>query len=162
MIASLILLLHYAGGLSLESAIACLYLTGVLLFVAEVLIVSMGILSLNGLLALYAGFALQTGQIMFLDHQIGIGVVFAISFVELCIVVIGFYLWKRYKNKVPSAGTDAMIGQKAVVLEWENDNGKISYEGETWKAKSDRPMDLRAQEKVTIDRIEKLTLIVRA
>ena len=162
MIASIILILYFIGALSLNTAIVCLYVSGLLLFVAEVGIMSLGLLTLNGLLALYAGFALQTGNTMFMGVEIGWGLLFGIACVEFVLVFAGIWLWRTHKNISPAAGTDAMIGKKATVVEWSGKAGKISYEGEIWKASSEREIELSPQEFVTIRGIDKLTLIVSA
>ena len=149
MIASIILILYFMNLVSLEVAVACLYTTGVILLIAEFAVVSLGLLSLNALLALYAGFALQTGNTMIMGVEVGWSMVFAIAFLEIALIVIGIWLWRN-----------AMIGKKAAVVEWKGKSGRISYEGEVWKAVSDRDLDLNIGEAVTIKTIEKLTIVV--
>ena len=160
MIASIILILYFMNLISLEVALACLYTSGVILLIAEFAVVSLGLLSLNALLALYAGFALQTGNTMLMGVEVGWSMVFGIAFVEISLIIIGIWLWRNHKRIGISTGTDAMIGKKAAVVEWAGKSGRISYEGEVWKAVSDRDLDLNAGEAVTIKTIEKLTIVV--
>ncbi len=160
MIASLVLVLYFTGLISIETAIACLYISGILLLIAEFGILSLGLLAVNALISLYAGFALQTGHTMFMGVDVGWALVFGIAVAEFIILIGGIYIWRKHAALRIQTGTDAMIGQRAVVVEWTGRAGKISYEGEVWKAASAKELDLRPQETVTIQGIDKLTLMI--
>ncbi len=162
MIASIILVLYFLHLIPLDVAVGCLYISGILLLIAEFSIISLGILSVNAVLAFYAVFALQTNNTMFMGVDVGWGLLFGIAFVEFALLFVGIWLWRKHKSLKILTGTDAMIGQKALVVEWKGKSGKIQYEGEIWKAESVREMDLNPQENVTIQSIDKLTLIVSA
>ncbi len=62
MIASLLVLLYLTGVISASSAIASLYIAGILLIIAELGIVSFGTLALNGLISIYAAYIIQSGN----------------------------------------------------------------------------------------------------
>jgi membrane-bound serine protease (ClpP class) len=158
MIASVILALYFFHFISLETAIVCLYISALLLFVAELGIVSMGMLTLNALLSLYAGYALHTGNTMFMGVEVGWGLLFGIAFIECGVIICVAWLWRKHKRIKTTTGTESMIGQRALVVDWHGTHGTVNFEGEIWKASSLREMDLPAQSSVTIRAINKLTL----
>lgn len=160
MLASIILLLHFLGWITPESAIASLYVTGALLLIAEIGVVSFGLLALNGFLALYAANTLQTGVGFFFGLVPGWPFLFGIAFVELLIIigVVGVYIWIR--NIKNTTGTESMIGQKATILDWDGKKGRVRFEGEIWKAQSDREMELSPDDKVNVAAVNKLDLTV--
>lgn len=160
MIASLILALHFIGIVSLQSATSALYLTGVLLILAEFAVASLGLLILNGVLALYAAYALQTGTTIFFGQDIGWSLFFGIAFVEFSFLIASLIIWKRINATKPQTGTESMIGQKALILKWEGKKGRVQYEGETWEAKSDKEMEISIGDEVRILSINKLTLTI--
>lgn len=162
MIASIILVLYFSGIISLDSAIASLYISAVLLLVAEAGVISMGILSLNALLAAYAGYALQTGDTMFMDVEVGWGLLFGIVVAELLMIVAGVAIWQVVKKQRANAGVESMVGNKAAIVEWDGTSGKVNYEGEIWSAQSRQELELRPRDQVTIMGIKKLTLTIEA
>lgn len=160
MIASLIVLLHLIGFIDANSAITSLYIAGALLLIAELGVVSLGLIALNGLIAFYAAYTLQTGSDVFFGIELGWSVLFGIAFVELAIVgtVVSVHMWLR--NKKAITGIESMIGTKATVLEWNGTKGSVRVEGEIWKANSDQDMDLNPDEEVTIEAVNKLNLTI--
>ena len=162
MIASLITALHLLGFINLESAITSLYIAGVLLIIAELGVVSFGLIAFNGLIALYAGYALHSGNDLLFGITVGWPVLFGIAFVELSIVasVAAVHIWLRKQRT--TTGTEAMLGAKAVILDWNGKKGNVRFEGEIWKAKSPQEMDLNPDDEVTVSAINKLDLTITA
>ena len=162
MIASLILALHLLGYITLTNTISSLYIAGALLIIAELGVVSFGVIAFNGLLALYAGYALQQGTDILFGIPVGWDVLFGIAAVELFIVitVISIHTWLR--NIGASTGTEGMIGEKAIITNWDGKKGSVRYEGEIWKAVSKHEIELGPDEEVIIDAVNKLELTIRA
>lgn len=162
MIASLIMLLYLTGVLSVESATTSLYVAGVILLVAEIGVISFGLLALNGLIALYAAYTLQTGADLLFGLTPGWPVMFGIAFVEFIIIlaVIFVYVWIR--GRKTDTGTEGMIGQDATVLEWSGTKGRVRVEGEIWRARSKSDMELQPDDTVKIEAVNKLDLTVTA
>ncbi len=162
MIASLIIALHLLGFIPLQSAVTSLYVAGALLIIAELGVISFGLITLNAVIALYAAYALQNGGDFIFDVAISWPVLFGIAFVEFSILatIVLTFLW--LKNKKPVTGVDSMIGAKAVVTEWSGTKGSIRYEGEIWKAYSEQQMDLKPEDTITIELVEKLHIKVTA
>ncbi len=162
MIASLITAMYLLGFISIDSAITSLYVAGILLIIAELGIVSFGLIAFNGLLALYAGYALHTGNDLLFGITMGWPILFGIAFVEFSIIasVISVHLWLRRQKA--TTGKEAMIGAKATILKWEGKKGSIRIDGEIWNAKSEKEMDLNPDDEVTIKSIDKLDITITA
>ncbi len=162
MIASFIIILQLLGFVSLSSAITSLYIAGILLIIAEVAVVSFGLIALNGVIALYAAYAMQSGSDLIFGIPIGWSVLFGIAFVEISIIasVVAVYMWIR-KQKT-TTGTEGMIGQSAQIIEWNKKSGSVRFEGEIWKAKSDKELELKPNDSVNIDSVNKLNLTITA
>lgn len=69
----------------------------------------------------------------------------------------GLSLARRWR---PRTGAEAMIGEQATVVSACRPLGEVRVRGELWRARCDEGAD--ADETVLIERIEGLTLIVRA
>lgn len=162
MIASLILFLYFQEYITLDSAYTSLYIAGVFLIIAEIGIVSFGILTLNGLLALYAAFALHMGHQSIFGLEIGWPLMLGITFIELICVITIIAVHMKLRSITTKTGTESMIGQKATVMNWDGEKGTIRFEGEIWKAESHSKMDLKENDIVTIEEINKLIITVTA
>lgn len=160
MIASLIIALHLMGVITIGSATTSLYVAGSLLIIAEIGIVSFGLLFINGVLAIYAGYALQVGQDLIFGIPIGWSVLFGIAFIEISVISIVVIVHLRLRNMKQITGTQSMIGEKASVLEWDGTRGSVRYEGEIWNAHSKDEIDLNADDTVTISAVSKLDLTI--
>lgn len=162
MIASLIILLYLSGFIAKNSAITSLFVAAGLLLVAEVGIVSFGLLALNGLIALYAAVTLYYGTDVVFGISIGWNVLLGVAFVEFLtiIIVIAVHMWLKSINT--TTGIEGMIGQKAVILDWNGESGNVRYEGEIWKAQSQAEMDLNKDDEVTIQSVGRNKLTITA
>ncbi|MFP4463667.1 MAG: NfeD family protein [Alphaproteobacteria bacterium] len=160
MIASLIILLHLAGFIDASSAITSLYVTGTILIIAEIGVVSFGLIALNGIIALYAAHTLQSGSDLLFGIPMGWQVLFGIALVEITLIIsiVTVYMWIR-KQKI-TGGTESMIGDTATIMEWHDKKGSVLYEGEIWKARAEEPLTLEPKNEVTIKALDKLELII--
>ncbi len=158
MIASLITALHLFGVISVESAVTSLFIAGVLLIIAELAVISFGLVALNGLLALYAAYTLKTGNDAIFGVTVDWPVLFGIAFVEVMIIVIIVSVFAWLRNQKNTIGKEAMIGEKASIIDWSGQKGNVRFEGEIWKAHSDDVMELNQGEDVIIEAINKLSL----
>ncbi len=156
MIASLVILLHLCGAMSAQSAFTSLYIVGAVLFIAEIGVVSFGLLSVNALLAIYAAYSIQNGATPFFQLEPEWPMLFGIAFLEILIIISIIFVYRWIRSRKITTGVEAMIGQKATVLSWDNDKGEIRYEGEIWKARSDTPLEISAEDIVTITATDKL------
>lgn len=161
MIASLIVLLYLAGMISLDSAIISLYVAGILLIIAELGIISFGMIALNGLIALYAAFSLQSGNDMIFGLDTGWPILFGIAFVEAIIIATVVVIHMRIRKQKAASGPEVMIGDKATVIEWSATKGSVRYDGEIWKATSEEELDVKPDDQVAIETVNKLDLTVK-
>ncbi|MCK5384009.1 MAG: hypothetical protein KAJ29_00440 [Alphaproteobacteria bacterium] len=160
MIASFIVLLYLSGIISSSSAITSLYMAGILLILAEIGVVSFGLIALNGLIALYAAYTIQSGSDMIFGLSIGWPIFFGIVMVEISIILTIIAVHMRLRKQKHASGTESMIGDKATVIEWSGCTGRVRYQGEIWKARSEQDLIVEPDQQVTIKTVNKLDLIV--
>ncbi len=158
MIASIILFLHLSGIITAGSATTSLFVVGALLLIAELGVTSMGLITLNAIIALYAGYALKYGGGYIFGVAIGWPLLFGFIFLEFLILgsIVFIYVWLKSKKAI--VGTESMVGESAIINEWNGTNGLVHYEGEIWKAHSDIELDLDEGSKATIESINKLDI----
>ena len=161
MIASLILLTHFLGLITLESAYTTLFIAGIVLIIAEIGIVSFGLLAINGLLALYASYTLYAQEAA-LEFSAEWPLFFGVVFTETLLIITFIIVMTRLRRIKNTTGTESMIGQKATVINWDGKKGSVRYEGEIWKAKSETEMDFNENDEATILSINKLDLTITA
>lgn len=162
MIASLILLFHFLGVISIESTYTSLAIVGVVLIIAEFGIISFGLLALNGMLALYAAYALRAGHETILGLSVDWQLFFGVVFTEAIIITAFIIALNRMRTIKKTVGTESMVNQKATILEWDKTAGKVRYEGEIWNAVSNADMELNKNDEVTIESVDKLVLKITA
>ncbi len=162
MIASIVLALYFSGIISLGNAIVFLYVTGIMLIVAEVAVVSFGILAFNGLIALFAAYSLQVDYVILFGIPVDWHVLFGVAFVEFACILVGIAVYMHIRKIKSTTGVEGMIGSQATVLAWSGKKGQVRIEGEIWKAYSAHRLDLTPNDEVTIEAVDKLKLVVRA
>lgn len=156
MIASLIIALYLFGIISQQSAFMSLYVAGGLLLIAEIGVVSFGLITLNALLALYAGYAIQTGSDYIFGLPIDWGALFGIAFVEFSIIMTITLTYRWLRGIKVTTGQEAMIGAKATILSWKGTKGQVRYEGEIWRAVSDHEFELKPDDLVNVESVNKM------
>lgn len=85
-----------------------------------------------------------------------------IVFVSILIVpefFVGLWNLEQERNN-PTTGTNRMINGTATVVNWNDKSGRVSYDGESWKAVSKDIIKLEQGDKVIITHIDKMTLTI--
>lgn len=85
--------------------------------------------------------------------------------VSLLMLIMVKPIAKRHFNgKIEKTNTDALIGCEAIVTEEIGDEkpGRVNVDGKLWRAKSAGSICYNRGDKVTIQKIEGVTLIVKA
>jgi membrane-bound serine protease (ClpP class) len=159
---SLVLALYFSGIIPAEQAVMFLYIVGVVLIIAELGVVSLGVFALNGALAIYAAYSIQTGSLAFLGLPLDWGIFFGVATVEFFTVTTGIYIWIKLKQKKTETGTEGMIGRTARIITWSGREGTVRFEGERWLARSDQEMEIAENERVKIAAVERMTLVITA
>ena len=151
---SLILAFYAFQTLPINYAGLALILLGVILFIAEIKVVSHGFLTIGGLIAFFFG------GLMLIDTvdpslKISKSVLFAVVGCVGFVVAIASWLVIRAARHRPFIGNEGMIGKVAEVR-----GGSLAYvDGALWKIISDE--DLGTGDKVEIVAVNSLTLKVK-
>jgi membrane-bound serine protease (ClpP class) len=137
-----------------------LILFGLLLFALEFMVVSFGLLSIAAAIAIFFG------SVILFRFEYGIEyvpitsiLVATISLTALILFCLYRFVIKAHKKK-PVQDSDILLGQKAVVRQWNSTNGFIHIQGESWSAVSNRPLELSPGDTVYVTAIQGLTLTV--
>ena len=134
-----------------------LIIFGVILFIAEIKVMSHGMLTIGGIISLIMGSLLlfdTTEPALRISLQVLIPAVVAASafFIVVITLAIKAQLRKHF------SGVEAMIGIEAEAVTDIANEGKVFLKGEYWKAASEKPIKKGA--KVRILRVDSLNLLV--
>jgi membrane-bound serine protease (ClpP class) len=137
-----------------------LILFGIGLFVAEVKVVSHGLLAVGGAVALVAGsLLLFTGRGEESRYRVDLGILVPSLALALAIVALLTARTVQLRRLPATTGAAGMIGEAAEVVEaFSSGSGRVHVFGEYWDARG--PDDLQPGERVRIAGIEGLTLRV--
>lgn len=129
-------------------------LLGVILFIAEIKVVSHGLLTIGGLISVFFGGLMLIDTV---DPNLQISISVLVSVVLIAGIVLALVLYlvvKATRNRV-TTGNEGMMGKLAEVRE----NGMVYVDGALWKAEADGP--LFPGEQVEIIGLDKLKLKVK-
>ncbi len=107
---------------------------GFVLLIAELFITSFGLLTISAIVSFLFGLRMLFDR----DTSMGISVsplftVIITLLVASIAFLIGRLLVKDFKRKQVN-GLDALIGKEAQVVDWQNNKGQITFNGEIWTA----------------------------
>ena len=158
---SLLLALYAFSVLPVNLAGLALILFGIALFIAEVKVVSHGILAVGGAVALVAGsLLLFSGQGEEAIYRVDLAVI--VPGLLLTLAIVGFLTWKTLELRMrpPSTGLEGLVGETArVVEEFEGaGRGRVLVHGEYWEAEG--PADLARGDEVRVAGVEEMRLRV--
>ncbi len=158
---ALLLALYAFSVLPVNLAGLALILFAILLFVAEIKVVSHGLLSLGGAVALVAGsLLLFSGKGDAAGYRVDLGII--VPGLLLTLAIVGLLTWKTLQLRLapPRAGLEAMVGERARVVDGFGAarSGRVHVAGEYWEAAG--PADLAPGEDVRIARVEGSRLYV--
>ena len=154
---SLILAFYAMQTLPINYAGLLLILLGAILFIAEISIMSYGLLSVSGVISIFLGStmlidsedpAMQISRAI-LYPTLGLTVVLSIGIIVLA---------TRTRNLRKLGGMEGMIGETGLVKESLNLHGSVLVHGELWEAESDTQVN--EGEMVRVDSIEGLKIKV--
>ncbi len=155
----LILAFYAFQTLPVNYAGLALIIVAIILFVLEVTIVSYGMLTIGGILAMVFG------SLMLFDsvgpvYRLSLPVILPSALVTALFFTVTFRLaYKAYRQR-PVTGTEGFIGREATATEDVTDRGgMVSLHGELWSALSDR--EIKKGETVIVTEVSGLKLKVR-
>ncbi|NOY05653.1 MAG: nodulation protein NfeD [Chlorobi bacterium] len=156
----LILAFYSLNTLPVNYAGLALILFGIILFILEIKIVSHGILSIGGVIALFMG------SLMLIDTPEGM------DFMTISLSVIitvtactaAFFLFVVGKGiqamrRKPTTGKEGLVGETGVVVETLAPRGKVLIHGEYWNAVTESG-EIAEGEEVVVNAVKSLLLIV--
>jgi membrane-bound serine protease (ClpP class) len=159
---SLLLALYAFSVLPVSLAGVGLILLGILLFVAEIKVVSHGLLSVGGAIALIAGsLLLFSGKGDRAGYRVDLGII--LPGLILTLAIVAFLTWNTVqRRRAPvRTGLTAMVGQPARVVDGfgtAGTNGRVQVFGEYWDAVG--PSGIEPGDVVRVRRIEGRTVHV--
>ena len=154
---SLILALYAMQTLPINYAGLLLILFGVILFIAEINIMSYGLLSVSGVISIFLGStmlidsddpALQISRAI-LYPTLGMTVVLSIGIIVFA---------TRTRNLKKQGGIEGMLGETGLVKESLNPHGRVLIHGELWEAECEG--EIAEGENVSVDSVEGLKIKV--
>ena len=155
---SLILALYSMQTLPVNYAGFLLILLGIILFIAELNVMSYGLLSVGGTICFLLG------SVMLIDSddpamQISRAVLYPTVAFSTLVSVGTVYLTIKSKRTKAVSGMEGMIGQRAKVKQTLDPEGKVLIHGETWNAICESQVD--EGEMVIIQAIDGLKVTVK-
>jgi membrane-bound serine protease (ClpP class) len=134
-----------------------LIIFGVILFIAEIKVMSHGMLTVGGVISLIMG-----SLLLFDTPEPALRLSLQVL-VPAILVASGFFIvviWLAIKAQMRkhSTGVEAMAGSEAEAVTDIDNEGKVFLKGEYWKATSEKPIKKGA--KVRVVKVEGLSLIV--
>ncbi|HZI67500.1 MAG TPA: nodulation protein NfeD [Thermoanaerobaculia bacterium] len=158
---ALLLALYAFSVLPVNLAGLALLVFGIVLLVAEVKIVSHGILAVGGAVALLAGsLLLFSGRGEEALYRVDLSII--VPALVLTLAIVGFLTWKTLELRMrrPSTGLEGLVGETArVVEEFAGEGrGRVLVHGEYWEA--DGPLGLVRGDEVRVAGVDELRLRV--
>ncbi len=154
---SLILALYAMQTLPINYAGLMLILFGVILFIAEINVMSYGLLSVSGVISVFLG------STMLIDSddptlQISRSILYPTLALTVVLSLGIVVLATRTRNLKKSGGIEGMIGETGLVKEALNPQGRVLVHGELWEAEADT--QITEGERVQVDLVEGLRIKV--
>lgn len=137
-----------------------LILLAIVLFVIEIYVASYGLLSLGGVVSLFAGSVMLIDTpLEFMD--ISLSLIITVSILTLLFFVLLVWLGLKVQFNKHSSGTTGQIGERgeAITDIKSGQYGKVKTHGEIWKATSD--FDIKIGDKVEIVEFDSLEIKVK-
>jgi membrane-bound serine protease (ClpP class) len=155
---SLVLALYAMQTLPINYAGLLLIILGVVLLIAEVNVMSYGLLAMSGAISIFLG------SIMLIDSddpamQISKMILYPTLGMTFLFSIGSIYLAKKAHQLVTTTGMEGLLGEVGVVKETLNLEGRVLIHGEMWMAESDTAISVG--EKVSVKVVKGLKIKVR-
>ena len=155
---SMVLALYAMQTLPIDYAGLLLIILGTLFFIAEIGIMSYGLLSLAGVVSIFLG------STMLIDSddptmQISRGILYPTMGLAIFFSIGIAIFATRARDLRKQGGAEGMIGETGIVKEELNPQGSVLVHGELWQAECEGK--IREGEKVYVEKVERLKVKVR-
>jgi membrane-bound serine protease (ClpP class) len=156
---SLILALTALSALPLNYGALALLILGLGLMIGEAFTPGIGILGIGGVVAFVVGSVfLFEGADADIEIAVSLPLIIGMTLTTAGLIfgILGAVMKSRTRR--PAAGAETMIGDRAVVVEWQGTEGRVRVQGEIWAARGDKP--LQPKQTVNVVGRDGLILIV--
>ena len=135
-----------------------LVILGIIFFIAEIKIISYGLLSVAGVISMVLGsIMLMNTDVPFL--KISWMVILPAALLSALFFAVAIGLAVKVHKRPPSTGVEGLIGEQGEASTDIDPEGKVFLHGEIWDARSKEPV--RKGEKITVAGIDHMTVIVK-
>jgi membrane-bound serine protease (ClpP class) len=134
-----VLPVNYAG--------LALILFGIILFIAEIKVMSHGLLAIGGVISLFLG-SLMLFQSPVEYMRLSLSVIIPAVLVTSSFFIFAMTMAIRARLKKPTTGLEGLVGETGVVVTPLTPEGKVSVHGEFWNAVSDQPLEKGEKAKI--------------
>lgn len=135
-----------------------LILLALILFIAEIKVVSSGMLTVGGMIAMILG-----SLLLFESPEPWLRLSWSVMLLTVLLTAAFFVLIVRKAlaahRQRPTTGREGLIGEEGSAMSTIDPTGKVFVRGEYWEARSDTP--IAAGEKVVVEAVEGMCLKVR-
>ena len=142
--------INYAG--------LALILLGIILFIAEVKIISYGMLSVGGAVCMLLG-SIMLAENLPEYMKISKGVIYPAVFVSAAFFVFAVTMAIRARTKKPTTGVEGLIGEVGLSESLLDPEGTVSIHGELWRAECDERIEKGERLKVVDVKNLKLKIV---
>lgn len=135
-----------------------LVILGIIFFIAEIKIISYGLLSVAGVISMVLGsIMLMNTDVPFL--KISWMVILPAALLSALFFAVAIGMAVKAHKRPPSTGVEGLIGEQGEASTDIDPEGKVFLHGEIWDARSNEPV--RKGEKITVAGIDHMTVIVK-
>ena len=135
-----------------------LIILGIIFFIAEIKIISYGLLSVAGIVSMVLGsIMLMKTDIPFL--KISWLVILPAALLTALFFAVAIGMAVRVHKRQPITGVEGLVGESGEAYTDIDSEGKVFFHGELWDARSDEP--IKKGEKIKIVGTDKMTVIVK-
>jgi len=155
---SLLLAFFALQALPVNYAGVLLILFSLILFIAEVKVLSHGLLTVGGVVAFVLGATMlfdSPGSLLRVSWSVIIPAALLTAGFFAVVMGLAYRIWKTK----PTTGREGLIGERAVVRRRVDPEGQVMVRGELWRARADEALD--PGESVEVVGVDGLTLEVR-
>ncbi|MFA4838551.1 MAG: nodulation protein NfeD [Candidatus Neomarinimicrobiota bacterium] len=147
-----VLPINYAG--------LALIVVGIVLFILEVKIVSFGLLTIGGIVAMTLGsmMLIDVNQAPDILRAISLKVILPIVLFTAAFVILAFSMTLKAHRRKPVTGLEGLIGEIGQAITDINKTGTVQVHGEYWQARSDTVLTKGSE--VVVLKVERMTLHV--
>lgn len=154
----LILAFYALQMLPINFAGLALILFAIILFIAEIKVVSHGLLSIGGIISLFLG------SLMLIESptdymRISLSVIMPAVLVSAAFFIFAITMAIRARMKKPATGIEGLLGEVGIASTEINPEGKVIIRGEFWNAFSKEPIE--KGEKVEVVNVKNLKIKVK-